>query len=515
MNMYKIGIDVGGTNTDAVIIDESKTIIAKTKQLTTADISEGIGNALNAVISQVSLDLNLVSHVMLGTTHCTNALIEREKLNKIAHFRIGTPSAQAISPLPDWPKDLSSKIVDHIFQIEGGFEFDGRPIGNFNEEKIVQILKSIENKISAISVAGVFSKIDSSQEIRGKELVEKVLGQIPVSMSHQIGGLGLLERENATVINSALMDIASHMVDGFREAVSSFGIEAKLYISQNDGSLMSLDQAKKFPVLTISSGPTNSLRGASALSNLDNAIVIDIGGTTSDAGILVNGFPRESNKHSDIGGVRTNFRMPDILSIGIGGGTIVNLSDGKLEVGPKSVGFDLTNKALCFGGDTLTLTDIAIIQEKMIIKGASISGLNFNGIIPKVESIVQEEIEKLIDLLKTDPGAIPIVLVGGGSAVLPDMFEGASSIIRPENGEVANAYGVAIASISGESEIVVNLNEVNRDDAIREVTESAKRIAITSGAEVKSIKIVDLSDSPLAYLPNTTKIKVKVLGDLI
>ena len=514
--MYKIGIDVGGTNTDAVIVDDTRKIISKAKHVTTSNIETGVSNVLETVINQVDLDTSLVTHVMLGTTHCTNALIERKNLNKAAHFRIGAPSAKAIAPLPDWPKELMSNVAGHVFHIKGGYEFDGRPIDQLDEQKVIKILNSLVGKVDAISITGIFSKINPSQELRLKELAGHILGEaIPVSMSHQIGGLGLLERENATVINAALMNIASQMVAGFHDAVSKNGINANLYVSQNDGSLMSLNQAKNFPVLTISSGPTNSLRGASALSELNDAIVIDVGGTTSDAGILVNGFPRESNKHSNIGGVRTNFRMPDIISIGVGGGTIVDQSNEDLKVGPTSVGYHLTSKALSFGGDTLTLTDIALNQKKMEIQRASGVCPNIDEVASRVEVIVRRKIEQLIDLLKTDSNNIPLILVGGGSSVLPDTFMGVSSIISPEHSEVANAFGVAIASVSGESEAVVNLNDESREDAIKSVTEKAKQRAILSGANPDTISVIDVLDNPLAYLPNTTKIKVKVIGDLV
>ncbi|MBC6401188.1 MAG: hydantoinase/oxoprolinase family protein [Ekhidna sp.] len=513
--MYKIGIDVGGTNTDAVIIDDTKKIVSKTKHLTTDDIVTGVSNVLKTAINQVDLDTSLVTHVMLGTTHCTNAFIERKNLNKVAHFRIGAPSAKAIAPLSDWPKELVLNAAEYIFHVNGGYEFDGRLITQLDEQEIIKILESLKGEVSAISVTGIFSKINPSQELRFKELAGHVLGEaISVSMSHQIGGLGLLERENATAINAALMNIASQMVAGFHDAVSGNGIDANLYVSQNDGSLMSLNQAKNFPVLTISSGPTNSLRGASALSELNDAIVIDVGGTTSDAGILVNSFPRESNKHSYIGGVRTNFRMPDIISIGVGGGTIIDQSNEDLKVGPTSVGYHLTSKALSFGGDTLTLTDIALSQKKMNIRGTSGICPNVDEVAPRVEAIVRRQIEQLIDLLKTDSNDIPLILVGGGASILPDTFKGVSSIISPAHGEVANAFGVAIASVSGESESVVNLNNESREDAIRNITEKARQNAILAGADSNTISVVNVLDNPLAYLPNTTKIKVKVIGDL-
>src|SRR5262249_29950258 len=143
------------------------------------------------------------------------------------------------------------------------------------------------------------------------------------------------------------------------KALAEAGITAPLYLTQNDGTLMAADYARRFPVLTFASGPTNSMRGAAFLSGLQEALVIDIGGTTTDVGALHHGFPREAGVAIEVGGVRTNFRMPDVLSIGLGGGSLVQ--DGQtLTVGPQSVGYRLIEEGLVFGGDTLTATDVAV-----------------------------------------------------------------------------------------------------------------------------------------------------------
>ena len=156
--------------------------------------------------------------------------------------------------------------------------------------------------------------------------------------------------------------MAERFTEGFAYSLAQEGIaNAEVYLSQNDGTLMTMEHARRYPILTIACGPTNSIRGASYLSHLDNAIVIDVGGTTTDLGVIQAGFPRESGVAVTIGGVRTNFRMPDVYSIGLGGGSIVREhADGSVTVGPDSVGYRLTEKALVFGGDTLTATDIAV-----------------------------------------------------------------------------------------------------------------------------------------------------------
>src|SRR6185295_18490588 len=187
-------------------------------------------------------------------------------------------------------------------------------------------------------------------------IVGEELPDAAISLSHEIGRIGLLERENATIMNACLRDLAVNIVEAFHAALDEFGIDAPVYLSQNDGTLMTVDFAERYPVATFASGPTNSMRGAAFLSGLADCAVIDIGGTTSDVGILQHGFPREAAVAVEIGGVRTNFRMPDVLSLGIGGGSHV---DGA-EVGPQSVGYELTSRALVFGGDVLTATDLAV-----------------------------------------------------------------------------------------------------------------------------------------------------------
>ncbi len=152
------------------------------------------------------------------------------------------------------------------------------------------------------------------------KLCKEVMGEdVHVSISSEIGSMGLIERENATILNAALCQVAERFTEGFAKSLEGEGItNADVYLSQNDGTLMTMEHARRYPILTIACGPTNSIRGASYLSQLKNAIVIDVGGTTTDLGVIQNGFPRESSVAVTIGGVRTNFRMPDVVSIGLG-----------------------------------------------------------------------------------------------------------------------------------------------------------------------------------------------------
>ncbi|MEX0274610.1 MAG: hydantoinase/oxoprolinase N-terminal domain-containing protein, partial [Flavobacteriaceae bacterium] len=526
MKSYKIGIDVGGTNTDCVLVSKENEVIAKTKHPTTADISTGIENAMKHVLESSTISPSEVRYVMLGTTHCTNAIVERKHLNKVGIIRICKPASQMIPPLSGFPEDLKAILEGHVHMVKGGYEFDGRPIHALDEVEIADVLYTMKGKVEAIAITGIFSKINPDQEQKVAAMAREILDEsVAISMSHQIGSLGLLERENATILNAMLHDIAIKITNSFQEVVKRNKVDAQLYFGQNDGTLMSIENARQFPVLTIACGPTNSIRGAGALSGVKNGIVIDVGGTTSDAGVLVNQFPRESNRAASVGGVNTNFRMPDVVAIGLGGGTIVAQEKDQMKVGPQSVGFRITEEAFCFGGDTCTLSDYAILNEQLSIEGT----LAINAISGKLENqfkqdshvvkqqigeIVSKKINQLIDKVKTDNQAIPVVLVGGGSPILPDHMEGVSEIVRPPHYEVANAYGACIAQIGGEAERVYNLAEISREDAIEEVKGEAIKNAVTAGAKEASIEVLTINDTPLAYLPNATKVKVKVCGEL-
>ncbi|CAN0605906.1 unnamed protein product, partial [Ectocarpus sp. 12 AP-2014] len=172
---------------------------------------------------------------------------------------------------------------------------------------------------------------------------------------------------------------------------------------------MSAEFAAEFPALTFSSGPTNSLRGASLLTQLSDALVVDIGGTTSDIGVLQGGFPRQSNVAIDVGGVRTNFRMPDIQAIGLGGGSLV--SDDGASIGPRSVGYRLVTEAMVFGGTTLTTTDITVASGAARIGDPDRVSQLDEGVVETAVQRMHQIIDDGIDQMKSSGEPVPVILV--------------------------------------------------------------------------------------------------------
>lgn len=514
---YRIGIDVGGTHTDAVVLDSHYRVAARTKSPTTADVSTGIYKSLHDVITSAGIPRDRIQFAMLGTTHCTNAIVERKNLNNIAIIRIGAPATMAVKPLVGVPEDLRVHLNKFTYIVRGGHEFDGREIAALDEEELYRIAYEIKEHADSIAVTSVFSPVSKGHELRAAEILHEVLGaEIPVSLSHEIGSVGLLERENATILNAAVVNVAKTTVEGFINALQEEGINAKVFLGQNDGTLMSVEYAVKYPIFTIASGPTNSIRGASYLTAHSDALVVDVGGTTTDIGVLVNSFPRESSLAVEIGGARTNFRMPDLVSIGLGGGTIVRIQeDGSFTIGPDSVGYRLPEKGLIFGGDTLTTTDVVVALGKADLGDPSKVAHFEKDLLEKIYAKMVEMVEEAIDKMKTNAEPVPVILVGGGSILLPDALKGASEVIRPENFGVANAIGSAIAQVSGQIERVFSLDELGREKTLELAKQIAVEEAIAAGADPDTIEIVNVEDVPLAYLPgNATRVRVKAAGNL-
>lgn len=509
----RIGIDVGGTNTDAVLTD-GVDVKGACKSPTTADVSTGIIKVLGEVMEQTAAAPADIEAVMIGTTHFTNAVVERRRLLQVAAVRLGLPATKGLPPMVDWPDELADTLGRHTFMVRGGNEFDGREIAPLDEAELRRIGGEIRRRgLTVASITSVFSPVTSAMEQRAAEILGNEVPGLMMSLSHEIGRVGFLERENATIMNACLRDLSGRVVNSFRLALRELLIEAPFFISQNDGTLMTPDYVERYPVLTFASGPTNSMRGAAMLAGCKEAMVVDIGGTTSDVGMLMHGFPREAAIAVDIGGVRTNFRMPDVLAIGLGGGSLVR--DGGARIGPDSVGYEITSRALVFGGDTLTTTDIVVAAGLEEIGDRDRVKHIEKRVIETTLDTIHRMVDEAVDRMKTSAEKLPVVLVGGGSILVSRELPSASEVIRPPSAAVANAIGAAIAQVGGEVDRVFSLEGTSRDIVLGQAKAEASERALAAGAAADSIKIVDIEEVPLAYLPGSaTRIRVKAVGDL-
>jgi N-methylhydantoinase A/oxoprolinase/acetone carboxylase beta subunit len=510
----RLGIDVGGTNTDAVVLDRDGSLVVKAKRPTSADVTGGITAVLDAVLAQPAVEPGGIGHVMLGTTHATNAVLERTHLERVAAVRIGAPSTTSIPPLYDWPPELRDAVSAGEAIIPGGVEYDGREIVPFGGDELRAFLGKVAGQAEAIAVTSVFASVSDAHETAAADIIREELGDLPVSLSHEIGSIGLLERENATVLNAALRSVATEVATALESALAEYDLETVIFFAQNDGTLMALDYAVRHPVLTIGSGPANSIRGAAYLTGASDTLVADVGGTSTDVGVLINGFPRESSAAVDIGGVRTNFRMPDLVAIALGGGSIVEDAEPVPRVGPASVGYRLQEQALVFGGSTATLTDAAVACGRLELGDAGPATAR-RGELQRAMRRCDEMLADAIDRIKTARGQVPLVVVGGGSPLVPDRLPGISEVVRPGNHDVANAIGAAIASVSGQVDRIYQQGPGGRSAMLDEARQVAHDEAVRAGADPARVEIVALEELPLAYLTTpAVRIRAKAAGPL-
>jgi N-methylhydantoinase A/oxoprolinase/acetone carboxylase beta subunit len=509
--MRRIGIDVGGTNTDAVLIAGGR-VRAAVKAPTTIDVTGGILEALRRLTATGAVGAAPIDAVMIGTTHFINAVVQRRWLSKVGAIRIGLPASASLPPFCDWPLDLARVVAGAVEMVEGGHDYDGRIFMPLDRQSVRNATRRIRDEgIRSVAISSIFSPLDSSHEREAAAIVAEEIPGCAVTCSADLGRIGLLERENAALLNAALSDLAGATVAAFEQAIMDSGLSAPLYITQNDGTVAAASQAMQLPVYSFASGATNSMRGAAYLSGIPNAVVVDVGGTTTDVGQIRNGFPREANAIVKVGGVRTLFRMPDLLSFGLGGGSHVSLEP--IAFGPLSVGYRITSDALAFGGRQLTASDIGIAAGLLDIgdrtKVGHLDDLTCQAVLHHVRGMIEDS----VDRVKTEAADVTLLAVGGGAFLIPDTLEGVSEVVRVAHGDCANAVGAAIAQVSGEVDQV--FRDMGREAAIAAAQELAAERAAAAGADRESLTVIEAEDIPIAYLPgNARRIRVRCIGNV-
>ena len=325
---FGLGIDTGGTYTDAVIVDlNSNKVIAKAKSPTTyQDLSIGIAGALDGVISKGGFDIADIRLVGLSTTLATNSILQG-KGGEVGLIGIGW------EPQGEWV--LGCKKASFI---KGGCDSIGRVLQTIDPDELKAAIQEVTKGTDAVVVSGMFSVCNPWQESEVAETVSRE-SKVPVVQGHELTGeLGILERTVTAVLNARLLPIIEEFLDSVQAALSSRGISARILVFKGDGGLMAIETARKRPVETILSGPAASLIGGGVLSGLDNCIVVDVGGTSTDIAFLDEGFPRLNMEGAMVGEWRTKVKAIDMWTTGLGGDSLIQMdSHGDLKIGPDRV----------------------------------------------------------------------------------------------------------------------------------------------------------------------------------
>lgn len=480
---------------------------------------------MESVLKQAHISPDQIQCLIIGTTAFINAVVEQDtrRLKPVAVLRLSKSFLQEIPPFSGWPPGLAQVCDGYLGYIDGGLAIDGSEEAPVNLSQARDHCKKIKALgISSVVIAGIFSPIDQTfkQEDRVRDVVLDELPDADVVCSHEVANIGFKERENASILNASIIRFARHTVTAFRLAMEQLGLTCPLYLTQNDGTVVDSETAARVPIRTFSSGATNSMRGAAYLCGRESTatepiIVVDIGGTTTDVGILEkSGFPRQSPAYVSVAGIEVNYNMPLLYSIGLGGGSIVRKQVGRVTVGPDSVGQNLLSASLAFGGDTMTATDISVAAGRATLGTTEVVSKVPRDTVSQSERQVRVLLEGAVDKVKTSPEPMMVLLVGGGSIIAPSDLKGASRIFKPFHHDVANAVGAATSKVGGTVDIVQSTARQTQAQA----TAYAKTLAIhraeAAGAIASSIQVVEVDTIPLQYVANQVRTIVKAVGEL-
>ena len=332
---FILGVDTGGTYTDAVILEDEERVIAFSKALTThSDLSLGIGLAIQKAIKKKNTATEKISLVSLSTTLATNALVEGQG-DRVALVMIGFQDS-----------DLEKHSIfdalkgDPFLVIEGGHNYAGFEKSPLEKNKLSKWISGIKG-VSAYAVCSQFAVRNPEHELEAAEIIRKLTDK-PVSLSHQISAkLNGPKRALTAVLNARLIALIDLLIVKAEHVIKSLGILAPLMVVRGDGALISAAQAREKPIETILSGPAASIVGARWLTGETEAIISDIGGTTTDIAVLKGGKPAIDPRGASVGPYRTMVEAVAMYTFGLGGDSEVKLEleglGGHISLGPKRV----------------------------------------------------------------------------------------------------------------------------------------------------------------------------------
>ena len=330
-----LGVDTGGTYTDAVLIKNDVEVIASSKSLTTRfNLAIGVGNAVSSVLKESGVSAKDIVMTSLSTTLATNALVEG-KGGKVCLVYIGFNA-----------KDIERQGLadalrgDPVIIISGGHDHSGNENSKLDLNTLRIELDKIDN-VTGFAIAGQFATRNPSHEKAARDVIREFTG-IPVSCSYELSAkLGGPKRAMTAVLNARLIGMIDHLIGATESYLKSIGISSQMMVVRGDGALISAEQARKKPIETILSGPAASIVGASWLSNEKDALISDIGGTTTDVAILKEGKPKIDPDGAMVGGLRTMVEAVAMRTFGLGGDSQLHLNreglKGELSLGPRRV----------------------------------------------------------------------------------------------------------------------------------------------------------------------------------
>jgi N-methylhydantoinase A/oxoprolinase/acetone carboxylase beta subunit len=513
-----VGLDMGGTHIDAVIIENGNVINTVKKTTDHNDLFNSIWTTLKELLS--GYDKSKIKRINLSTTVSTNAIVEGKTL----------PVGMIIQSGPGLPHDFLACGDENVF-ISGYIDHRGKVIKDIDIKEIEKAIRTFKEKnIDCYAVISKFSTRNPHHELRVKSIMENDFSF--GTMGHTLSGkLNFPRRIYTAYLNSAVHEVFNDFSNNIKKSMEKEGISAPLFILKADGGTTTLSKAGEKPVETILSGPAASFMGLNAMLGTDkDAILLDIGGTTTDIFFLADGVPLFEPLGIEIGSFKTLVRAIYSVSIGLGGDSSINILNDEIKIGPKREG-----RPFAYGGPKPTPTD-AMIALGLIKEGDRAKALEAIKTIGdqlnlsaedtarKILNIMGDKIKNKVDELLFEINSLPVYtvkellygkklepklinIIGGPAKILSPILEKKFNIpcYYPKNYQVANAVGAALAKTTTEITMLVDTSQcilsapelgiyekINRsytlDNARARVIELVKESAMSLGAKEEEIE---------------------------
>jgi N-methylhydantoinase A/oxoprolinase/acetone carboxylase beta subunit len=321
MTELRLGLDVANTHAEGVVLDEHDRVLVRARTEKGGDGESSLRTVLGNLVEDHRLDPSRITRAVLGSAVAADAIERCRGLRRVAVLRVGAPLTLAVPPLGTWPLRLRHSASAGEAVVGGGAEYDGRSVSPLDGDAVSRFLATVAGAAEGVAVTSVFSSAAPDHELQAAEIVRRELGaSMEVSLSHEIGTTGLLERENATVLSAALLGVVERLLASFGEMLAERDIDAELFLAQGDGTVMTPEHALRFPAYLLGSGPASAIRGGAWLSDVMDGVSLEIGRTGATVGAVVNGRPHERATPNELAGVRANFRLPELLTLPSVGG---------------------------------------------------------------------------------------------------------------------------------------------------------------------------------------------------
>jgi hypothetical protein len=517
--LMKIGIDIGVTNTHAVLVTDDGKLFAAARQATSSNILLGVHQAVSNLLERTRISPNAVKGIFIGTTELLKALVEEKVMAKCALLRIGRRQTK-IAPALNWPPSLKS-FIHEVYFLESRNRYNGsNPRHDYHRELEPLFHQISSGAIEAVCIVGTYSPMYEGEEQQVKNEIKARFPAIPITVSHQLGSIGFIERENASLLNTLLSKLMSEVLANLQIHFSRLSLTCPIWFTQSNGSLMTAKEALELPALTLTSGVANSLRGAAILSGKNDIIAVDVGGSMINLGKVTNGQLREVTSATNLLGIDASLVMPEFISLPFGGASIPSVQGGEVTF-HTPIAKNIAREGMAWGGKSWTVSDsfLKLYPDSFYDKSVDVSKLDQldRSDCEHVVRHVMGQVKHALDLLQDHEEEYPIVLVGGGSPLLNErLFGKYKRIYNPAGYSSSSAIGACFAPVSEVVDKVYWLNDHSKEEIIDDAVAACKNAVLQKGADPGTIQVSYVGEYPFAYLRGEIlRVKTKVTGELI